>query len=392
MRKRAAVLLVLLGVVAAGGANAPAKGGEQEVYGLLTAVRGSALARLDPVTLEPLARTRVQLGRLNGFAYDEWHGYLALDDGYRLRIVGLSQLAPRATLRLGTADPTALAWLSWDTIVVVRRHRVLAVDWMLRKVRTRATFSGDVVAQARGDDELVLLLAPSGSLGPARLLVVRPTGATRIVSLPGIAAGTEWTTDQPPTGKTQVPGLALDAEHGTAYVTSGGAVVEVPLRGTPVSHLLHGRFAKSISGRWESAAWLGNARLAVAGSVSADGTTSTPTGLAVVDTRSWSVVASRPTTSFVVRWGELALTAGVTLDGLGQRQGSAVAAVDRTGAERWTALAGVGSGFQAVTAAHGYVTVDGNRLAVLDLGTGRVLATRDAPLPFVLSLRTHDTG
>jgi hypothetical protein len=388
---RRLLLLLVAVAMAAGvaGGTAPAKPGHTSLYGLVSANAGTWLSGLDPDTLEPLG-TRLSLGTVGAFAYDS-HGWLAYADGRRVRIVDVQRMRAFKSIPLWTGMPVAVGWLQWDTIVVVTGMSVLevrAIDWATERVVRTARVNGTVVARARGDDELVLLLAPAGEIGPARLLVVEPTGKARVIPVPRISAGQQWdSSTDPPTGKGRQPGLALDAEHDVAYVVGDGLVAEVPLAGSAAYHSLRGSFAKVIAGKWVSAAWLGNGTLAIAGSVSADGRRIDATGLELVDTRTWTSKVVENGASWVEPSNGLALVTGTSwMDGE-ERRGIGVLGIDSNGNERFHVLAGEWASVVGVSATRAYLSRDGRRGAAVDLASGRVVAQFDRDVPVLLALR-----
>jgi hypothetical protein len=384
--RRLLVLLVSVAVAAGvAGGTAPAKPGHTTLYGLV----GASLTGLDPDTLEPVG-PRVSVGALASFAYDS-HGWLAYADGRRIRIVDVPRMRPFKSIPLWTAAPVAVGWLQWDTIVVVTGTSVLevrAIDWATDKVVRTARVSGTVVARALGDDELVLLLAPQGEIGPARLLVVDGTGRTRVISLPRITAGQHWdSATDPPTGVARQPGLALDAAHDTAYVVGDGLVAQVALAGSASYHSLRGTFAKVVAGTWMSAAWLGNGTLAVAGSTSNDGRRIDPTGLELVDTRAWTSRIVRDDASWVETRDGLALVIGTSWWEGEARRGIGVVGIDATGKERFHVLDGEWASVVGYSATRAYLYRDGRGGAAVDLATGRIVAQYDRSPPMLLTLR-----
>jgi hypothetical protein len=385
---RRLLLLAVVFTVAAGTAgSSPAKLEHGLVYGLVQDSATTWLTRLDPDTLAPLG-PRASLGHLTGFAYDT-NGWLAYANGWRLRIVNLESMKPFKSIRLGAGAPVAVAWLRWETIVTVTGTTVTevrAVDWSTDRVVRKARVKGTVVGRARGDDELVLLVGPAGKIGPVRLLVVDGAGRTRVIALPRIVAGQHWDDMNPPTGEHRQPALTLDAANDVAYVAGNGLVAEVPLAGAATYHALRGTFAKVVAGSWQSAAWLGNGMLALAGFESADGRRINATGLELVDTRTWTSRLVRTDVSRVTSSNGLALGTGAIWGEAEEERGIGVVAIDAQGAERFHALPGMSALVAAVTATRAYVHVDGGRVAVIDLLSGRVVRT-DGAVPFLLTVR-----
>jgi hypothetical protein len=373
--RRWLLLAVIAVAAAAAGPSAPAKG-EPDLYALVNANGVTSIARLDPETLQPRGR-RVRVGPSEGFIYDR-NGWLAYLEGPKLRLIDLESMRAFKSIWLWAGEPQAVAWLRWDRIVVVTGSSVAevrTVDWGNDKVVRTARVKGRVVGRARGDDELVLLLAPETDIGQARVLVVDGSGHARVIPLPGITAGGHWENTDPPTGTFRQPGLALDATRNVAYVAGEAGVAEVPLAGTATYHALRGAFSKYTAGTWRSAAVVGDGTLAVAGSSSADGRRMAPTGLELVDTRAWTTRIVDPGISSVVGWQGLALGWGMVWadDGAEPAGATGLVVFDRTGTQRFRALAGRILWLSGMTSSRAYVhTYDGS-VASVDLETGRVV-------------------
>lgn len=385
--RRLLFLAAIAVAAAATGASAPAKG-ELDLYALVSTNGVTSIARLDPQTLQPRAGRRLRIGPTEGFVYDR-NGWLAYLDGPRLHLVDLEGMRAFKSIWLWAGRPQAVAWLRWDSIVVVTGidvTEVRTVDWATDEVVRTARVKGAVIARARGDDELVLLLAPATGMGRARLLVVDGAGHTRLIPLPGITAGQHWENTDPPTGYFRQPGLALDAKRNVAYVAGDVGVAEVPLFGSATYHALRGAFSKYSAGTWRSAAVLGDGTLALAGSRSADGRRIAPTGLELVDTRTWTTRLVDPGISSIVGRDGLVLGWGsVWADGGDPTGGTGLVAYDGSGRQRFRALDGRVVWFHGMTASRAYVqTFDGSAASV-DLATGRVVEHPGMQLPFLLT-------
>jgi hypothetical protein len=379
--RRALLLAATLAVVAgSAGGNAPAKLEHEAVYGVIDSAP-ARLALLDRDTLEPIGRS-VSLGYLDSFAYD-FNGWLAFADGRRIRIIEPAKMRPFTSIRLYTGRPVAVAWLRWESIVVVTGTTIVevrTVDWATRRVVRTARVEGTVVASARGDHELVLLLAPEVEIGPARLLVIDPEGRARVIQVPRISVGSHFDGGNPPRGENRVPGLALDAEHDVAYVVGDGLVAEVPLTGSATYHALRGTFTKEIAGSWRSAAWLGSGTLAVAGRVSPDGRQVEPAGLELVDTRTWATRLVDRGVMHVERWQDLALA-------WGQGGPTGLVAFDPSGVERFRLFAGHSVWVAGTTSTRAYVQISDDESAAVELPSGRVVARPGREFPMLLTVR-----
>lgn len=164
---------------------------------------------------------------------------------------------------------------------------------------------------------MVLLSIPTDRIGPARLLVVDDRGRVRAAGLDRVQAGyrspPDW--DRPDAhGVFREAALAVDGVGGRAFVVAAGAeVAEVDLATLEVAYhrlrqpvsllarlahwLVPPAAAKLSAGTWRAACWLGAGRLAVwggesrlLGEVPAElRPEERPSGLTLVDTRTWTV-------------------------------------------------------------------------------------------------------
>jgi hypothetical protein len=149
-----------------------------------------------------------------------------------------------------------------------------------------------------------------GAIGPTRLVTIDAAGTRRSVLLDRIRSGGSYDNGRPP--EAWIPGIAVDPSGNRAFVVGAAPVAEVDLRTLAVSyHEL--RPPKSFLGRvldWFVPAaaakgpiagpvryvvWLGDGKLAITGmdvDVVANqfgvDVTTTPFGLKIVDTRTWT--------------------------------------------------------------------------------------------------------
>jgi hypothetical protein len=348
---------------------APPPGGRAPVLGVV-GYKPAVLTRLDPRTLRPLSGPRLRL---------------------RYGISSYGWSPDRSLLALGDVDDDKL-----HLVDPVRLRRLASLDF-------------GIVAEAPQSLAWV---------GPRRLAVVADDrGRIRTVELPGIDAGfqppPDW--DQPGAhGVIKGATLAVDPEGGRAFVVAAGAgVTEVDLTSLRVTarrlrqpasllrRLAHWLVppaqAKLNAGTWRDACWLGDGRLAVWGSETrlhgdAPGDPppeERPSGLRLIDTRSWTVRPVDPAAT-QASWQEGRLLAfGGTWDYQAERQVGAGLTVYGPGGRPQLHLLGG----QAVMEAHlngdlVYAAVDTGAeeyaSRVVSLRTGRALASSDAPLPLLL--------
>jgi hypothetical protein len=222
---------------------------------------------------------------------------------------------------------------------------VLAIDPIGRRVVARRRLEGGLARVGMTPDGPVLLLAPPAVIGPSVLTTVDRDGQAREVRLDGMSAGVLPTEGVPFVHRIRIPGLAVDPGRRRAYVISSRPhAVEVDLRRGTVRHhrlVTHrtavdrlrelaarfgGRAAPTGDGADDApaardraagagspaardgggsprvgpvrtAAWLGGGRVALAGydefivwrSRGRVEGGRRPAGLAVVDTRNWTV-------------------------------------------------------------------------------------------------------
>jgi len=400
------------------------------------------LVRLDPRTLAVRPRRRLAFGNFSPFgsSYSPDRRWLAFGgqsstrltyDKARLRLVDTRTLRTARTLSLGiVGDVVATQWATRDRLFAVVRSRedsgdesapaivvdrVVVADPTTGVVLARHEITGSTVAVASTDRALVLVLAPA-RYGPVRLVLARTDGTVAAVALERIWAGLDETTDGVP--RLQAAGVAVEPRSGRAYVVAAGApVAEVALDtlavgyhtlAQPVSLLgrLHDWLepraqAKFLEGSRRLAYWLGDGRLAVFGY-----DTSTyrsgdrlamrqrPSGLLVIDTRSWSssVIDGRASELAVAK--DALLSWGWGWDSGTQRElGTGVRIYDRTGAGRFHLFgARVILSVQVVGGRAFVRPSTGNGYSIIDTRTGRQIRTiRGRELPLVLGGQTLST-
>jgi hypothetical protein len=288
----------------------------------------------------------------------------------------------------------------------------MVIDPIARRVVARHRIDGVVVTSRRAGDSLVALTAPQDKLGTARLVVVGADGAVRSTVLDRITVAQFWPKAFPsdPIGTQRVPGLAVDAAGGRAFVVDpSGLVAEVDLARLRVSYhdtaapasalariaaWLHpAAQAKGMNGPYRTARWLGDGWLAVAGSdesatrdKSGNVTMSSrPSGLQLIDTRDWSArTLEAGANAFTVADG-LLLATGASWSSADQQSANPIglAAYGSDARLRFRALPGVDVGIDFAVAGRAYV-YDGHGINAVDLATGRVTDQFSGDLPWVL--------
>lgn len=405
---RVAAFAVALAAALVAGAEAPAKV-EGRLFALLGTQTGQFVIEVDPGTLEPVAGRRLRLapaGPGAPWTLDPSRHTLAIARGNRLQLIDLPSLRPAWSVTLDrrsywSMEPSGVVWLRPDRIVLLRRgverYEVLVVDVAGRRVVLRRQLAGgSVVDSERTQSEVVILRAPTSAIGPASLLVVASGGEAREIPLPRILAGVRFDHDvNPPSGKHNLPALALDNDHRTAYVVApDGLVARVSIDSGSVDyHAVSGRFAKLFSGSSRRALIL-DGKIVVTGSNSnvwtgKDGKPAMrtdPAGLDVIDPATWQARRLANSVSSVVRSpGGFLATGGSWSSEGGHESGIGLAAYGIDGVERFRLLDGKRIWVNTVYGGKAYVLAANEEpLRVIDLEAGRVIGTRQAYLPWLL--------
>jgi hypothetical protein len=188
------------------------------------------------------------------------------------------------------------------------------IDPTSGRVTASEALDGFESASAVAPDGGVLVLsAPVGSIGSARLTVVEPNGAIRAVTLDRLPGG--WAP-----GSYAGPGLAVDFAARRAFVVARDLAAEIDLQtlsvgyhalptdgAAPAGPATDPGTAGPSAGFRRTARWLGDGRIAVSGSDSAivgDKRADRPAGLRVIDTATWSTRLADPGVSdFTVAGG-----------------------------------------------------------------------------------------
>jgi hypothetical protein len=408
-------------------------GSARPVLGVI-GYRPAVLAWLHPRTLSPLPGPRVRLRYgISGYGWAPDGSVLALGDvdDDALHLVDPVRLRRLATIEFGIVAeaPWSFAWLGPRRLAVVAGSSgdgstLLMVDPMVRRVLSRRQLPPANLSAAAAGDRLVLLSSPPERIGPVRLLVVDGLGRTSSVELSGIHAGfqnpPDW--DRPGAhGIGRDAALAVDPEGGRAFVVAAEApVAEVDLATLRVTYrrlrqpvsllrrlahwLVPPAEAKLSAGTWRVACWLGGGTLAVWGAeTSVHGDTPAEqrvdrrlSGLKLLDTRSWTVRTLDPAAEAASWQAGRLLAYGGAWDHEAQRERGVGLTLYGPGERPPRHLLGT----RAVIEAHlngdlAYAALDtgneqGSRVTV-SLRSGRVVASSEQPLPFLLMGRRGPT-
>jgi hypothetical protein len=395
---------------------------------LVGEARGSRVVQLDPATFATL-RSSARVGYYDGWVRSPDGKLLAVAthrDGVAaqtstIRFVNASTLK---FVRKGVALDgyfRAALWPSPGRLVALAGDCcnsgvvLTAIDTVAKRITARRTIEGAVLDVERSRDGLVLLAAPPGGIGPARVVTVGPDASVRSVTLDGIRAGSHWSQEsgKDPVGTIRQPGLAVDAAAGVAYVVDpDGVVAAVRLADSSVGYhrltsprpllsrlagwLTPSASAKGVNGPTRTAQWLGDGMLALTGSDQSavtrkDGTmvvSGRPAGLALVDTRDWTIRTLDPDAdSATVADGVLLATGGTwSADGStnsGSGEGLAVWGAD--GSLRRRLYPGTRVWVAAADGSRAIVQQESSQTFVLvDLATGETVRSLGGTFPWPL--------
>jgi hypothetical protein len=355
------------------------------------------LVRIDARTLKRVSK-RVSLeGFASAWAYSPDRRRLAIGiQKVGIRILDARSLRRVATIRYWNQGFSLLSWSTPRRLIGLEGGYLVSFDPVTRKRLDMPKLEGDLMTARRFANRLVLLVAPPGEIGTARLVTVEADGTLRTVTLEGIRAGTTFES-QPLTGEYRQPGVAF-APAERAFVVGIGEepVAEVDLRTMRATYhrperrrSLLARFhdwlepqahAKLLAGSSRSAMWLGGDRIAVWGGDSVrsgpDQVQTTLAGLSIIHTREW-------TTELIdAEAQEVGLAAGTVL---ASGSNGGVTAYSTTGDLRYRMFEGervrVGSTFRSLA----FIWPRrGERVRILNAWSGRLVGTRRGE-PWILN-------
>jgi hypothetical protein len=366
------------------------------------------LERLAPPSLAPLEAQPLTLGRQNSgigrsaftWTFSPDRAQVAVGGrllcGLCIADVGTMRLRGRMSL---WAEP--LAWLTPRRLLVGEQtdlnyapNRLALIDPVKRHVLKRRRLADSIVRADSAGGRLVVLLAPNARIGSTRIAVADSSLTIRTALLTRIPAGNA--VDERNSGRFEYPALAVDPESGRAFVIGSAPVVaEVDLRTLAVSyHGLGIAPLKLAAGSMRSAAWLGNALLAVAGDDARvykdrsgnEQEVSKPSGLRLVDTHTWTVRTVDPgAKSFTVSNG-LVLGFGWRWSSeTDVRTGMGVGAYTRAGDLRFHVFDGEPVASVQAAGGYAYVTlIPSEGPAVVEVASGRVVGVLQRPMPYLL--------
>lgn len=387
-------LLALAAPIAATGERTSTAKSPPSVLAVQTSKGGDSLVRLNGSSLAPSSK-RLKLGGFASYAYafspDGRRLAIGVDRLHGFRIVDVRSLKNIGRVQTWSSAISILEWMAPRRIIGYEQAGFFAVDPVTRRKLRSPDLTGSVQAHVRVGNSLVVLLAPSWEIGPARLAVLDAQGNVRAVQLDGIKAGAVYDWGGAMRGESHVPGLAVDPAGRALVVGTGGEpVAEVDLKSLAVtyhrpaqSRSLLSRFrnwlepaaaAKGpVAGSFRKAFWLGDGRFAFWGSdtapVGTDRVETTPAGLSIVDTNGWTI---RTVDAGARR---AAFLGGTLLASDGVR---GLTAYSSGGQRLYRLFDGEDVGVVATFGSRAFVAASRGPIRVVDVTSGRLLGTRSA--------------
>jgi hypothetical protein len=431
LRVRALLAIsLLLTAITGSGAATPSRpastvASNGPLLGIIHSSRTAKLARLNPLTLAPTSVRTVALGRNTGAWALSPNGRelaIGVDRALGVRFVDIRATNRIADVRTRNGDILALAWLTPRRVVGLDRAGEFVIDPVKRRQIAFRAEQGSLSAWIRTRSRLVLLLGPppdgiavapvangvfGGAIGPTRLVTIDAAGRRRSVLLDRIRSGGSYDNGRPP--EAWIPGIAVDPSGNRAYVVGGGApVAEVDLRTLAVSY--HDvRPAKSFLGRvldWfvpDAAAkgpiagpvrqvvLIADGKLAIAG-VDVDvvarqfgiDVTTTPYGLKIVDTRTWTArTLDDRATGLATAPNELLAFAGSFDEQYGPTGGIGLVGFTSSGVKLFHEFGDAPIFWVKTVRSTAYLAPQG-RIVGVDVASGKVVRTLRGALPEII--------
>lgn len=374
----------------------------EAVLAVSNSLTGSELFWADGRTLEPVDGRSVSFSYYYSAVDRSPEGRalaLGADDRGYVQLVDLDRMESRGTIDVGGRGYfERLHWVAPDLLLASVSglpSRAVALDPVAQRVLSEHELQGTVVSSRPVEGGLVLLLAPSDRIGPARLAVFDGEGV-RTAALPEVRAGWqhEGETEDDYRSRQSIPGLAVDPTGGRALVVpAGNRVAEVDLETLEVAYhdlsepvSLLGRLrdwlepaahAKTTDGPERNAVWLPSGLVAVSGShYAADGDRMEvrPAGLALIDPGDWSVRRVSDEPNWVSMRGDALLASSWKQNSNEQ----AVIVLDADGEQRFALTRRAADLTQASGGLLYVATGNGARYELVDLETGETVG-RAAP-------------
>jgi hypothetical protein len=360
---------------------------------------GSRIHWVDGRTLEPVDPRSVEIPFYTATVERSPDGSSLAVGGSETGDVQLVDLEEMRTVGAvaveGASHVERLNWVRPDLLLASLgglTSQAAAIDPVSGRVVAAHDLGGTTLYSQSTEAAIVLLVAPSDRIGPARV-VVFDGSEPRSVELAEVKAGWEQVEDSEDDyqARQSVPALAVDPAGTRALVIpAGNRVAEVDLETLAVAYhdlaepvSLLGRLrdwleppaqAKAIDGPDRNAVWLRSGLVAVSGANYSysedDGDMDiTPAGVALIDPSDWTVSRLSDEPSWVTLRGDSLLASAWTV-GVDEQT---LMVFDPDGTLRFS-LAREGADLSQVSGDHLYVaTHEGTRFEIVDLETGETV-------------------
>jgi hypothetical protein len=360
---------------------------------------GSRIHWVDGRTLEPVDPRSVEIPFYTATVERSPDGSSLAVGGSETGDVQLVDLEEMRTVGAvaveGASHVERLNWVRPDLLLASLgglTSQAAAIDPVSGRVVAAHDLGGTTLYSQSTEAAIVLLVAPSDRIGPARV-VVFDGSEPRSVELAEVKAGWEQVEDSEDDyqARQSVPALAVDPAGTRALVIpAGNRVAEVDLETLTVAYhdlaepvSLLGRLrdwleppaqAKAIDGPDRNAVWLRSGLVAVSGANYSysedDGDMDiTPAGVALIDPSDWTVSRLSDEPSWVTLRGDSLLASAWTV-GVDEQT---LMVFDPDGTLRFS-LAREGADLSQVSGDHLYVaTHEGTRFEIVDLETGETV-------------------
>jgi hypothetical protein len=388
MRKLGLVVLAAFLLTAA---QAAGKGGPpKQLLGFVQHGNALAVARLDALTLKPVSRQApLDKGESTFVARVAGGGRAAFSSGSAaLRFLDFKRM--RWEFRIAYPGvPAAAVWNYADKLVTLNGSsaaEMIVVDPTRRRLGAMR-LGGSLASWSATANRIAAVIAPLDGIGAAKLAVIDDSGRVRTTPLPGIRAGSE-SLNNGEMHRFEYPALALDDTR-AVVIAADGTIADVRLDTLAVTSRSLARslarVRKLANGSTRTAQWIDSSTIAMTGAdVHVDGTTqrSTPAGLTLIDTRTWSSHRVDTDTTAIAPngFGPGCIACTGTLLAYGT---NGLAGYDNDGRLKFRLFAGTNAQPSIVAGTYAYLGA-GTHFTIVDATTGAVVRTVDTAAPTFL--------
>jgi hypothetical protein len=351
------------------------------------------LLHVDARTLAPVDDRTVVLQTGSGVVSLSPDGTrVALANGGDVTLVDTVHMEKVGTLRItSAAEITQLVWPTAGRLFALAANEIVVVDPTDRSVVARVPVTGGNSTVVPLPEGIAYLAWSYSGINPSRIVLVRLDGSTRSVTVDRIRAGIRWHRVRGvQVAEISQPGLTADPARGIAYLVGArNLLAEIDLSTlsvtyhtlAPTSSRRLARVEKLLNGPTRFARWLGDGRLAIAGTNASTKVlknksvqeTWTPTGVAVVDLHSWRSQVIDPAADwFILGDGALVTSTARVVRGFGL-----------DGTPRFATTVDDNVGYVTTFAGYAYV-IGAQQDTVLDLASGTIVATVPNPHLYLL--------